>query len=665
MKKLLAILLAALFVLSTASVVLAAGPHPMERDDKNIIKMDWLDFNQASNDLWAVQNEDGTWKSNIGYGDFSAPEDPDGNIIGAYLRGDYATCANYTEWSFVDGGEVLRLEVVGNTGDTTTPGFYFILDEYHYNDIPVGSESADNPKAEYMKIRVRNYSTAGRFTFAWTSASTNQYRFMGKTISDLKVDNNGKEYQSASGEWETYIVNMNTLNLATNYEELLPTDIDGNLVSTWGGNLEAILLFPFGYDVTDGTGAYPGAMIDIDYVVLGSLDYVTNYKSELEIKEENITKLELLNAPAKKDYYVGEDLELEGLQLKATYNDGTSEILTNASYSVNLDEGNQNVPVKLAFGSQSVNYNINVTGIETIEIADVPADTTYEVAEVADGFTPDGYSIKVNYTDGTSQNYTNFRCFSNDDLTTAGKKTMTANFKGKEADFEIDVINVTDIEVSPKASTIRYNDVLTSDNINVTLVYSDGSKLASDDAVTELEYTVELNTKVPGEAVLKVNGVNATYGVDIVKETPVTIETPTALRVTSEPLKKDYQPGDQFDKTGLAVSLVYEDGKTVVLNEADYTARADLSAPGQVRVSIKCSIDGLTSLKVEENLTVNVEGEVQNSEQTTRPTTTGRNPGGNQSKDGISPIIIVVIVVVVVAAAAVVVLLVLKKKNKK
>ncbi|MBQ9747575.1 MAG: bacterial Ig-like domain-containing protein [Clostridia bacterium] len=667
MKKLLALLLAALFVLGTASmIVLAEAPHPIERDEKNIIKMNWLDFNPEANALWAEQGADGKWSATIGYNDFSAPENEDGDIIGAYLRADYSTCATNTEWSFVDGGEVLRLQV---TGDTTTPGFYFILDEYHYNIIPVGSESSDNPKAEYMKIRVKNYSTANRFTFAWTSASTNQYRFMGKTISDLKIDNNGKEYQSVSGEWQTYIVNMNTLNLNTNYEELLPTDIDGNLVSTWGGNLEAILLFPFGYDVTDGTGAYPGAMIDIDYVVLGSLDYVTNYKSDLEIKEESITKLELVSEPTKKNYYVGESLDLEGLQLKATYKDGTTEMLsTNPSYTANLEEGGTNTPVKLTFGTQSVNYNINVTGVSSIEVAEKPADTTYEVAEVADGFTADGFTFKVNYADGTSTTFpsSSVRCYSNDTLTTAGTKAMIANFYGIETNFDIDVVNVTDIEVTPNASSIRYKDTLTSDNTSVTFVYNDGTKIASGDSAIELEYTFELDTKTAGEAILKTTATNATYGINIVKETPVTIETPTGMTVSTKPLKVDgYQPGDQFDKTGLAVSLVYEDGKKIVLDESDYTVRANLTNPGSANVSIKCSIEGLEDLKLDERLTVTVEGEVEPSDNTTPANTTRPGRDNDKKDDGNGMIIVIVIVViVVVAAAAAVVLVVLKKKKK-
>ena len=157
MKKLLALLLAALFVFSTATLfVSAASPKPIERDEKNIIKMDFLDFNAESNALWAKEKDDGSgyWENTIGYQDFEYPQNPDEIQIAPYLREDYTTFSKNREFSFIENGEVLHLEVTGNT---TTPGFYFILDEVHDNLIPVGSESADPPKAEYIKIRVRNY----------------------------------------------------------------------------------------------------------------------------------------------------------------------------------------------------------------------------------------------------------------------------------------------------------------------------------------------------------------------------------------------------------------------------------------------------------------------------------------------------------------------------
>jgi hypothetical protein len=664
MKKLLALFLAALFVFSTATLfVSAASPKPIERDEKNIIKMDFLDFNAESNALWAKEKEDGKgWECTISYGDWEWPQDEDGIQIAPYLTSSYRT---NTEFSFIENGEVLHFEV---TGANDNPGLYFILDEAHDVLVPVGAENGDNPKAEYVKMRVRNYSTASRFSFGFAANQTNNYKFVNATISDMKSDMNNKEYKSASGEWETYIFSMRTINLATDYEELLPTDLEGNKQSRWGGNLEALILFPFGINVTDGTGPYIGASIDIDYIVLGSLDYVTNYKSELERKEESITKLELVKEPTKKNYYVGESLDLDGLELKATYSDGTTEILNSTSYTAKLETEGKNVPVTLTFGAQKATYNVDVTGVTSIEVVETPADTTYEAAEVASGFSPDGFTFKVNYTDGTSRTdfpVTAFRC-SGADLTTAGTKNITANFYGIKTNFDINVINVTDVEITAPTKSYRYKDTVSTDDISVNFVYNDGTVIASGDATTELEYTIEADTKATGEVMAKLTATNATYGINITKEFPINVETPVALKISSEPLKTTYQPGDTFDKAGLGVAFLYEDGKTAILDEGDYTARANLSAPGDAKVNIKCSIEGLDDLKLDENYTVKVEGEVANTDGSSQTSATRRPTTGDKDKsEGISPVIIVVIIVAVLAVAGVAVVLVVLKKKKK
>ncbi len=662
MKKLLSAFLAILFVFSIATMaVSAAEPKPIQYDSNAIPEFDFLDFNAASNALWAKE-ENGVWSCFIEEDVWEYPGNDidDGLPIAPYITGSYRTG---TQFSFIEGGEVLHFEI---TGSNDTPGLQFVVDEQHDQLINTGSESGANPKMEYFKIRVRNTSTANRFTFGFALQSTNSYKFVGATVSDLKIDMNGKEYQSASGEWETYIFSMSTINQTTDYNDLLPdANSDGVKESRWGGYMDSLLIFPFGYDVDDGTGPYVGASIDIDYIVGGSLEYVTAYKSELEKKEESITKLELVNSPSKTNYYVGDEFDLDGLVLQATYNDGTAETLTSASYDVNLETGGTNVPAKLTFGKESVSFNVNVVGVESIEVIGQPENTNYEVASLASGFTPDGYTFKVNYTDGTSRTSDEFvgnvfNCFTNDDLSTTGEKTITVNFYGKSTQFTVNAINVEDIEITAPEKAYRYKDTVSADDFTVNFVLTDGSKVAADDAEIELDYVVEVDNKSVGEVTAKITATNATYGVNITKDVVVTFDTPTALKVQSAPDKTTYEPGDTFDKTGLKVALVYADGKSIVLDESDYTARANTQTPGEVKVNIKCSLTDLTDLKLEENCVIQVEGEVVTTTSTTAATTTN----APSSSSGISsPVVIVVIVVAVLAVAGVVVFLVIKKKK--
>lgn len=655
MKKLLSVLFTVMFLFAAVTVIASAAY--IQKDADGIYQTNFLDFTKDTNNLWASYDEaTGSWKCNIAFNAWEQPEDADGNLIGPYVR-DYSSFSARS-WSLIEDGEVLHLEC---TASSVYPGISFIIDEYHTNAMVVGSASGSTPKAEYVKIRVRNHSTADQITFAFCHGSTNQFKFMEKSLSELTTDLNGKRYTS-SGEWQTYIFSMATINQETNYGDRLYDSDDPEATPThcWSGGISEFLIFPFGYNVTDGTGAYPGAAIDIDYIVIGSLDYVTNYKSALEVKEESISKLELIKAPTKTSYRVGEALDLDGLELKATYKDGTSEILNTASANVATFSTVDAKEVTLSFGSERVSFPVSVTGISSIEVIEEPESKIYEAAELEDSFVTEGFKFKVNYTDGSFNDTLPATIFRyTGDLVTPGVKTISANYFTESVDFEIEVMNVTDLEITAPTKAYRYGNVPDIADFGVTLVFGNGEKIASGDATTKFEYTITLDTKVPGEAVATIVATNTTYDITITKEVTVNVEAPTAIEVTTMPSKVLYQPGEEFNSEGMVVSLVYEDGKKIKLNAADYTCRVDTSEPGEKRVSVRSAIEGLD---LRTNLNITVEGEVVTP---TTPTNTSATTTAPKTSDGgVSPIIFVVIGVVVVAAAVVVVLVVLKKKKK-
>ena len=655
MKKLLSVLFTVMFLFAAVTVIASAAY--IQKDADGIYQTNFLDFTKDTNNLWASYDEaTGSWKCNITFNAWEQPEDADGNLIGPYVR-DYSSFSARS-WSLIEDGEVLHLEC---TASSVYPGISFIIDEYHTNAMVVGSASGSTPKAEYVKIRVRNHSTADQITFAFCHGSTNQFKFMEKSLSELTTDLNGKRYTS-SGEWQTYIFSMATINQETNYGDLLYDSEDPEATPThcWSGGISEFLIFPFGYNVTDGTGAYPGAAIDIDYIVIGSLDYVTNYKSALEVKEESISKLELVTKPTKTSYYIGEALDLDGLELKATYKDGTTETLNTASANVSTFSSVDTKQVTLSFGTERVSFDVSVTGIKDIEIVAEPESKVYEAAELEDGFVTDGFKFKVNYTDGTANEdlpATIFRYTG--DFVNAGAQTISANYFGSSVDFNIEVMNVTDLEITAPEKAYRYGNAAAIEDFGVTLVFGNGEKIASGDATTEFEYTVTLDTKVPGEAVATIVATNTTYDITITKEVTVNVEVPTAIEVTTMPSKVLYQPGEEFDSEGMVVSLVYEDGKKIKLNAADYTCRVDTSEPGEKRVSVRSAIEGLD---LRTNINITVEGEVITPTQNTNTTATTTAP--KTSEGGVNPIIFVVIGIIVFAAAVVVVLVVVKKKKK-
>ena len=75
-----------------------------------------------------------------------------------------------------------------------------------------------------------------------------------------------------SDEWQTIIISMveGTKNNPYN-------TTNGN---TWTTYLKQFAIYPFGYGAD--CEATVGAEMEIDYVVIGSFDFVTSYQSELE-----------------------------------------------------------------------------------------------------------------------------------------------------------------------------------------------------------------------------------------------------------------------------------------------------------------------------------------------------------------------------------------------
>lgn len=602
MKKFLSVFLTVLLVFA-ATTVIAFGAG-ITTDDQGIYCTDLLDFNKDTNDLWAQFNEEtGRWECKFEWNNYEQPMGADGKVCAPLLR-PYSSFSAH-RWYLTEDGEVFRFE---STDSSIYPGISFVIDDMQDGIMQIGKESGNPKKAEYVKIRVRNHSVCDQITFGFVLKNTNNGNFVSATISELTVDEDGKKYGS-SGEWETYTFSMATINQNTNYDELLydPTNPEDTPKSRWGGQLFELLVFPFGYNVTDGTGNYPGAAMDIDYIVIGSRNYVDNYQSALEIKEGNIQSLELVKAPTKTSYRVGESLDLDGLELKATYKDGTVETLETASASVSTFESVVDT-VTLKFGKESVSFPVSVVDITGIEVNKVPEDTVFEVAELADGFISDGYQIKVNYADGTSKisditpsaengaELANSSFAFDGDFTTAGTKTVTVYYFGKSTTFDVTTIQVSDLEVTAPTKTYRYNTKTSADDFGVTFVYTDGSKLAKADASIEFEYTLECQVKVPGTTVAVLTAKNDDYGLTFTKEVNVEIATPTGVEVTTPPRKTEYQPDETFNIQGMVVTLIYADGTKVNMDNNDLTTRVDTSEPGTKNVTIRTNIEGLKDI---------------------------------------------------------------------
>ena len=579
------------------------------------------------------------------YGDLGIMDEAQDSVFIATLgRTNSSYLDGKLDWTLSEDGEYLTLT---SLVENTNAGMFFEVDNYRQS-FSIGAEEKGKP--EYVSIRIRNRSSASKLSFGFITSNTNSgTAFMTRSVTDLEIEPN-------SDEWKVYTFSMAELNSAMAHE--------GNGTgSAWGAMLRTFAIFPFGFDAEDGEGAYKGAEMDIDYIVIGSKDFCTEYKSEIEALEDSVKSIELVSAPDKKVYHVGESLDLTGLQIKATYEDGSTDIITNCSAVYDLTVANESAVVTLKYGTTTtpLTYNVKVIGIDSIEIEQLPEDTTYTVSEIKDGLTADlvsGTTIKVTYTDGTiaedvTPTFKNFSISSSD----PGEQIVTINYYGSTATFSATVTTIVSIKVADIEKDLYYNDVITKDDLTITCVYSDGTESSLEDSgfadqLGEPEYDT---TSKFGTIKVSVTLSVSAYDIEVTGTANATVKTPNGLTVVNNPDKTSYQPEDTLDTTGLVVAYDYGDGvEPRVIDNSLLSFRADLSEPGTKAVKVT---DGTYTTTFE----IKVEGDTTSTTSTTSTTIESTSPT-TEPKSGCGSVIGIG-AAAVIACATIAGVMVFKKKE--
>lgn len=157
---------------------------------------------------------------------------------------------------------------------------------------------------------------------------------------------------------------------------------------------------------------------------------------------ENVTKLEIVSNPDKTEYYVGEKVDMTGLKIKLTFESGTTtELTTGFGYDVIDTEivGEQTIRVFYVGAEDSFTVTVKPLEAEKIEVADMPAISTYETIQ---GFYSTGLSIKVTYVGGREEIINSgFTVTPMDDMTVPGTKTIKVTYDGKQTTFTVTAVH--------------------------------------------------------------------------------------------------------------------------------------------------------------------------------------------------------------------------------
>ncbi len=145
-----------------------------------------------------------------------------------------------------------------------------------------------------------------------------------------------------------------------------------------------------------------------------------------------------LTAPTKVDYNLGEDLNTSGMTVTAHYNDESTKTVTEyelSGYDKNT-VGTQTVTVTYTEGtvSKTATFDVTVSKLLTGISIVAPTKTEYFVGETIN---TSGLVVTAIYSDSTTEVITSGYTVSSLESSTVGTKTITVNYEGKTATFDV------------------------------------------------------------------------------------------------------------------------------------------------------------------------------------------------------------------------------------
>ena len=348
----------------------------------------------------------------------------------------------------------------------------------------------------------------------------------------------------------------------------------------------------------------------------------------------------------KKDYFYGDELDLEGLKAVVTYDDGSTEEVNDylvKGYSP-TKTGTQTVRLERGTVSASIEVNVSDRECTDLTVEYPPLRTEYYSGMP---FRSEGIEVKAAFSDGTERTledgeYTltldGKELKDGDIITLDGKANVKVSYNAPEGyseggaydTFTLEGKNepLTAIEVEQPEKTHYYvGDEFEADKLTVYALYGSDRVL-----LKQGEYEVSgFDSSKAGSLELSVSlkgndSVSAPLNIEVSERQPVSLELIRYPRTT-------YDIGESFDGTQLEVGIVYDNGDVEVAEEGtDYSVSVPAGAyasAGEYEITIVPSNGELAPL------TLKTVAE-QNESNVWRKTVFGQSSGYDKQEDGIT-----------------------------
>lgn len=367
---------------------------------------------------------------------------------------------------------------------------------------------------------------------------------------------------------------------------------------------------------------------------------------QVEVLQKMLTKIKLASNPSKMEYIVDESFDISGAQISLCFNDGEEKqiAVTEDMFDAPDMTTAGTKDVQIFYGGFTTVLEISVRDKQAvkIEMNSLPEQKEYLENKVGQTFRADGGSFFVIYDNGTKEKVELTAAMCSVDLTTAGKKTVMVSYNGFTTTFEVTVVPKSIIGVvwldKPEDLTVKEGMQFSIEG-RLVVSYDNGRS----DEIELTEENVELvnyNPDQTGVQTVAITLKGYTLPEELVAVLSVEVEvipkTAVGIQIDKLPVTQ-YTVGDEFDGSGLEISLVYDNNTTEKIDSKDIRLVVpDMTKAGEKEVAVVYQLNDETAFGASFTIQINDKAaEIPDSDDgKDDQTSTGKPVDNNDGKPG-------------------------------
>jgi len=299
---------------------------------------------------------------------------------------------------------------------------------------------------------------------------------------------------------------------------------------------------------------------------------------ENKVKSINITKM-----PNKTSYYSDEAFDATGMQLIATYWDGTEKNIS-AGYTCEPeffeDNGNQEIVVSYEGVSTTMAVTVKSDEIQKIELHTMPKKLSYYSGEQID---TTGMQLQLSYSSGRKVLIERgFKC-TPAVVSGSGTQTITVECMKKKLTFEVSVRNVTisgiSIRTNPSQTEYYHGETLNTNGLTAWITYSNGVSQVLQASACSF-YPTQLTTPGKQQITMSYYGYTTTFTVNV-RENKL-----ERITLRQLPNRTTFYTGETLTTTGLELTATYSNGLQEVVDNWYTCSPSILNYVGQQKITV-------------------------------------------------------------------------------